>query len=756
MDKKFLPELKRCNALLDKGYSLIPIRDNKVPVIKWKSYEAKQLEQSEFENFYNLDKTKLVGIVTGYNDFEVVDIDTKIFPTAIKKREFWNEFYQMLQDNIEDFDKKFIIVKTLSGGFHICYKTKIKGGNIKIARVKEYKEALIESRGVGGYVIMYTEFVQGSSYLDVDYISDSDRTLLWECAKTYNHIEEDTIDYKEIEPKREVKENEVTTWQDYNNRHSVYDLISSEFEIVRKTSDKLTIRRLGAKSPHSGYIYNSNLLYLFSTGTLYPNEKALSPFAIYAIQKYNGDYSQAAKELYKEGYGSRYKKSNPVKIKPVNNAEIIQTDDFPLDVFPENIQTYIYNVHKTLNASVDYLGCSFLWVLSLCVGNSIKLEVKKGWTEAAVLWIAIVGKAGIGKTHNIASITRPLQKVNQREIEQYTKQMSMYDDYCALEKKEKKTAEEISEPQKKQFIVGDITMEAFVDYHSHNKNGIGILRDELSGWIKDLNKYRQGSDLENYLSCWSNQLLNLTRKTAKSSYVPDAFVPIIGGVQPSILSSHYTEENKDNGFIDRWLLCFPDLEIESYNEAEMEEESLFWYNEYVVGLYELVKNKITQYYDDGNINPYIARFSDDAKNEWIRIFNKITKIQNSDEENEYMKSILPKQKSYVARFSLLLSVLDAYNCEGNYQVVTKKAILGAERLSDYFIKMAKKNKVDSLENKKLNDDIKASGKRDSFEIFEMLYNENTDVNKTKLAEELNVSRSTVYNWAKKIDSVQSV
>jgi len=37
-------------------------------------------------------------------------------------------------------------------------------------------------------------------------------------------------------------------------------------------------------------------------------------------------------------------------------------------------------------------------MLSVIIGNSLKVEVKKGWVECCSVWIAIVGKAGVGKT----------------------------------------------------------------------------------------------------------------------------------------------------------------------------------------------------------------------------------------------------------------------------------------------------------------------------------------------------------------------
>jgi hypothetical protein len=745
------PDINRCLKLLQDNFSLITVGDNKIPNIKWKEYQTKPMDRETFTKCYNIEgvnPTRGVGILTGYDNLEVVDVDLKVFDNVTKRDEFWNEFLSFVKDNIEDFDDKFVIVKTVNSGYHILYKCEKIEGNKKLATLKGMTSAIIETRGRGGYVWIYNKFILGNSYRNIRYISIEDRDTLIDACKIYNYVDDENKN-DSIKVSQKYNEADVPVWEDYDSKVSVWDLIRDEFTIVKKLSDRIVVKRNGSSNPTSGSIFtDSQCLYLFSTGTRYPHEKLLSAFSIYTIQKHNGNYSDAAKQLYKEGYGSRLKnyKKEPEKLYDINYN---LTDDFPIQIFPEPIQRYIIEVHQTLNASIDYLGCSFLWVLSLCVGNAFKIQIKKGWVEAGVLWIAIVGRAGIGKTHNIHAMTFPLLKVNDREIIRYNEKYKQYKEYNELTKKEKENVPEVEEPKKGQFIVGDITIESFFDHHEQNKNGIGILRDELSGWIKDLNKYRPGSDLETYLSCWSNQSIMLNRKVARSAYVPNAFVPILGGVQPSILSMHYTPENKENGFIDRILLCYPDLEVEKYNDNEMSDDILEWYSETVIGLFDQVKNQFIRYDNLGNVKPTNAVFLSDAKKKWVEIFNKITDMQNSETENEYMKSILPKQKSYVARFSLLLNFLySAFDNKIKVNYIEKKSVEGAELLSDYFIKMAKKNKFDALERSDMIDLLKYSGKITNKEKFAILYKTNPEVNRSKVADQLNVSRQTINNWIK--------
>jgi hypothetical protein len=737
----------RCNRLIQEGFSLITVRDNKLPNIKWKESMTTPLTINEFSKVYDLETTEGIGIVTGYDFLECIDVDLKVFSTAKEQIDFWDELLELISTNIINFDEKFVVKKTKNAGYHILYKSKRVQGNTKLSKLKGHKEAVIETRGIGGYVFVYEKSIGNRNYKDIEFISDEDREILISCCKSYNFIDETN----KIEiPKKEIKEYDntgITVWDDYNTKHSVFDVIGDEFEVVTNVSDKFIIRRFNATSPHSGYVYHdSGCMYLFSTGTNYPNEKLISPFAAIIYKDYNGDFSKGTKDLYTKGYGDRIKvKSTFDKVEmDINYSDL----SFPIEVFPLDLQKYIVSCNETLSSSIDYLGCSLLWMTSIMVGNSINIEVKKGWKETANLWIALIGKAGIGKTPSINNITFPLTNKNSREIKEYIKKYEKFEAFLELDKKDQDLTEQIKKPKKTQFIVNDITLEALVDLHGENKNGIGVLKDELAGWFKDMNKYRQGSDLEHWLSSWSGKEINMNRKTAKSSFVDKAFIPVLGGIQPAIMDAFYTEENKDSGFIDRMLFSYPELEVDMYSENEMKEEYLTWYEDYILSMQGELK-KLTQYNDDGDIEPVTAYFSAEAKTEWIRVFNEITLRQKSDEENEYMKSMLPKQKSYIPRFALLLNILNSFNEEGcPINEISKDSVLKAEKLSNYFVAMSKKIKSNSIESSNIKKVIEKSEGKNNYDKFVKVYEIDKKLSKSKIADTLGLSRQQVYNYIK--------
>jgi hypothetical protein len=755
--------IDRCNRLLDSGLSLITVGESKRPNFSWQEQQTKQLTKDEFKRRYvysggmikkdgdELPATRNIGIVTGYNNLECIDVDTKVIANVKERQKFWDEYLSFLKDNIEEFDEKFVIYKTISGGFHIIYRCEEIARNTKIASLEGMKEAILESRGKGGYIFAYELCLSKNDYTNIQTISVQDREILWAISKTYDFKGEDTqvkVEVKEYEP---TIQDDVSPWDEYNSRHSCTELIESDFSIVRSLNDKYVIKRHGAESPHSGYIYKSNgCMYLFTTGTQFPNEKLITPFAYYTYKFHNGDFKASASELYSKGYGSRKVRQIEIEDRPkIDREKII----FPIEIYPQNIQDYILESNRTLGLSIDYMGCSLLWLTSVIIGNTMRVEIKKGWIESCAVWISVVGKAGIGKTPSISQMIYPLERLNNREIRNYIKQYQRYVEYEKKTKDEKAYSEEIKQPKKTQFIVNDITLEALVEIHEENKNSIGVFKDELAGWFKDMNKYRAGSDLEFWLSCWSGKSVSLNRKTARSSFVDKPFIPVLGGIQPSIFDQFNTDENKDNGFTDRMLISYPDLFVDVYNTNVMNPEIIEWYEGYIVRFFDQVKLKFFKLNNDDDVEPLIVPFTPSAEEEWIRIFNKITAMQNSDSENEYMKSMLPKQKSYIPRFSLLLNSLWAYDSPSEciFEIISKDSVLRAEMLSDYFVNMAKKVKIDSKENSEIRKAIKANGDKSKFDVFKEMYQKNPELNRSQVAEMLDVSRQTVGKWIHKID-----
>jgi hypothetical protein len=186
----------------------------------------------------------------------------------------------------------------------------------------------------------------------------------------------------------------------------------------------------------------------------------------------------------------------------------------------------------------------------------------------------------------------------------------------------------------------------------------------------------------------------------------------------------------------------------------MNYDTIQWYNDNIIAFYETIKHKVVEYDSDGDIKPKIAIIPSESKKEWIRVFNEYTDIQNSDDENEYMKSMLPKQKSYLPRFALLINCFNSFfdtTGKTDSLEISKEAILSAEKLSKYFIAMAKKIKVNSIETSEIKTIINSHKNKTTKEQFIELYKLNRELNKKEVSENLGVSLRMIYRYISEIE-----
>jgi hypothetical protein len=748
MKKLIKHELSFYKKLIEKGFLLKPInlytgkdyysypQGERKPVSILKPTTIEIAEQQYLKSSF-----VSMCLITGFSDLEVIDLDGKIIKSKQERDAFYSEYFELLDNHIEDFYSKFCIAKSQNNGYHILYRSKSLVATTDIASPKGTKRQLIETRGIGGLAHIYNR-VKGLEYHEIDYISDEDRTMLWEISKMY--------DYKEpIKPKvkkqKTIKTDGVSPWIDYAQKNSILDVCGDEFDIVKNGRSSTLIRRKGAESAFSGHIYdNSGKMFLFSTGTIYPSEKPLNSFDVYAFKYHNGDYSLAAKQAYHDGYGDRYvKKIEPVEID--NQEEKLITEDFPLDVFPEFFSNYILECNDKLNASTDFMGCALLWLVSTIIGNTYKVKVKNGWVDICSLWISIIGDAGVGKTPDLKLILRPLLDLNSIQIEKYQKKVKEFKDYEGLTKEEKKSITKVIEPVKSQMIVDDITMESLIEMHSHNPKSIGIFKDELAGWFKDMNKYRDGSDKERFLSSWSGDSIVLNRKTVGSdSFVKNPYISIIGGIQPSIFKTFQTEENVGSGFMDRMLFCNPNKVAQYPSEDEISDNSINDYRESIFRINDIAESKINII--DGFIVPNVLEFTNEAKKVNREAQCNLIDLQNSDNEIYYYRGMYAKQMTYIPRFALLIEVLSCFKDEKNPVNISADSVDKAVKLSNYFIRMAKINKsenVNIFKMKEVLDSLKGkSTKQKAIHIDKMFPNQKRKL----IAELLEVKEAIIYRY----------
>lgn len=418
------------------------------------------------------------------------------------------------------------------------------------------------------------------------------------------------------------------------------------------------------------------------------------------------------------GQVTEHDKDNKIYLDIVNIDEkndIISeiTDSFPVDVFPDALQSYINEIYGRKSIPKEFMAGSFLSAFSTAAGKKFKLR-HNNYDNYAGTWIALVGLSGTGKSEPIKIAYKPIKDVDNERFMEYEEKEKEYNEYQNLSKKDKKTFEgQKDKPYANINVFEDATLERLFVAMAQNINGICNIHDELMSWVNDLERYGNRSVQSKWLSIWSNASLTYMRKD-KDLNIPDPFVNLIGGLQKDLIQDFSKEKRSKDGTLHRLNYCMPDTIRQAMpSNTPISEQAE---KEYENAVLRLLKHKTEFWEDSGKMKPYLFKIEDGAAAELFRDkYKYLVDRLNSLPENEERKFI-SKLQIYLYRYSLLLHLIKyAYSQPENMfedkpasppEYITYDSVLGAVKLIGYFHKQAlkvaeivEKNSIQSVSEK---------------------------------------------------------
>jgi hypothetical protein len=81
--------------------------------------------------------------------------------------------------------------------------------------------------------------------------------------------------------------------------------------------------------------------------------------------------------------------------------------EFPIRAFPLRIQRIITELHDSQGYPIDYIAAAMLSALAVSIGNSHLVQVKRGWLESPILYMALIGRPGANKSHPLSFAFHP-------------------------------------------------------------------------------------------------------------------------------------------------------------------------------------------------------------------------------------------------------------------------------------------------------------------------------------------------------------
>lgn len=336
------------------GLSVLPIRvgGKKDPDTEvcpgWKQFQFEIADEFDIRGWYR-DRQAGVGIIAGKvsGGLEIIDVETPEHARA------WAQLvteagYGELMDRLH-------VVKS-PRGYHFYYRCSEPGPNTHLARRAATNEELqarptkkiyelIETRGEGGYAVapgsptechetgrLY-ELYRGD-WENLPVISMAEREILFESARSLNEYFKNN-EYLEPTSGAPLSDrpgdlfNARATWAEVLEPHGWRS----------KTANRWI--RPGGKRDSAQVVVNGTRLWVFTSSTELPFEKALSKFAVYTLLTHKGNFAAATKALAELGYCKP--KEEQTNFEPPAWEEDEEIDE-PIPLWPTLPQEALYGL----------------------------------------------------------------------------------------------------------------------------------------------------------------------------------------------------------------------------------------------------------------------------------------------------------------------------------------------------------------------------------------------------------------------------
>jgi len=357
--------------------------------------------------------------------------------------------------------------------------------------------------------------------------------------------------------------------------------------------------------------------------------------------------------------------------------------DFPIEVFPIQIQNIISDYERYMNYPIEFTSAAILSCTCVTIGNTTELKHK--WISTAVLAFIIVQDRGHIKSHPLKDIFQPLFKKEEKWINEHDLKMNEYRFELEEYKNSKRRKEDATEPEMpiaQRMSVERFTPEALVKIHYENPKGIIVYCEEAKEWFGTFNQYSKGAEEQMWVRFLNGDRFLGDTIIRGNYYIPKSFVSIMGAIQPDEFVK-FIKDNTANGLFDRILYFYPKyLKNKEWAEEEMPQHTIDqWYNIYnnLLDMFPFkgLENIETITYKKGAFEP-------------VKLWQKkLTALKN--ENGKIFTAVAAKAESNIHRIAMILQALDSV-CNGKSSIgniskeVAEKAIIA----QNYFIEEALK------------------------------------------------------------------
>ena len=388
------------------------------------------------------------------------------------------------------------------------------------------------------------------------------------------------------------------------------------------------------------------------------------------------------------------------------------------------------DVAERLQVPLEFVAAPALVALTSLVGRQLGIHPKRhdDWLVVPNLCGAVVARPGMLKSPSIAAVLKPIEhlaKIAHKEqdkekagesaaiqihkariqaVKEEAKKVARKKvaDLVRLQELEEQLIElEAKTPSIKQterrYKTNDATIEKIAEILKENPRGLLVYRDELSGWMRALDKTGREGDREFFLESWNGiGSFTVDRIGRGTLHLEALCLSILGGIQPGRLERYVSDAVQggmgDDGLLQRFqLIVYPETPSQWQNvDRRPDRDAQTRAYEVFNRLDRLEPAELGATIGEHENIPAL-RFSEEAQelfDEWLTELQK--RLLSGDEDSPAFQSHLSKYRSLMPSLALLFDLVDWADERKEGGPVSLGAARKAAALCDFLEQHARK------------------------------------------------------------------
>lgn len=274
------------------------------------------------------------------------------------------------------------------------------------------------------------------------------------------------------------------------------------------------------------------------------------------------------------------------------SVDLLRVPTLAAEMLPASFRGWIADIAARGCFPIEYPAAAALVALGSLVGRKLCIRPKRhdDWLVVGNLWGAVIGPPGLQKSPAIEEALRPLKRLAVAAFEAHGAALAAHQAMALVAKAKAEAAKDrlkqaarkkaadadldalardasanwgLDPPTIRRYIVNDATVEKLGELLRENPNGLLQFRDELTGFLRTLDRQGHENDRGFYLESWNgSDSYTYDRIGRGTVLIPNVCMSLFGGIQPGPLARYIkagASGSDADGFIPRFqVLLYPD------------------------------------------------------------------------------------------------------------------------------------------------------------------------------------------------------